>query len=788
MAGNGGSMDSWIKWALGCALGLCISAGAQATLLDSVRVADEAFLLSDSHLYRYHSVSGNVQQTDLSSQGSPVAMALDDDAVFIAYSNGRLEKRDLTGALVPDSSGGDVTRNFQDITDIALHGEKLFVAFTEGNELHVLETSDLSASNASYSLSETMQKLVPYVSGSSDLTFYSPDGVDLNLLNWPPTLVDDEVEVAQFDIAQGHGNYLETPDDLFIIDNNDGAFVVMDNGSYWSINGPYLSWIAGQEFRFLDQAEDGKWSVVRGRVAACESGDDLNWTTDLTHYSTAVSFESRSKLGSEGVIYEVAHLWGSDPKTHLFREAGLGNLVVDTVMRSEGLPFDDGKQPYSVAANAPLSIYQQVLGVSSQHVALDDESNKAYVLHQGNNRCEAAIRVFDLQTKTWASTIPLRWRPQAIAMVGGDSPDASDDKLAVVYEQSFNAYGRSQMLVSYIDVNASSPQEDPAKDFDDYGVFFSNLSTVQASRHAVLFQMEFSNEGSVITAWGPNGELDFYQDCEGSGTCSSPRDIEFWQSRAAPGEQTVLVLKAGDDVRLLQLDDFAGNVTFLDPGAGWTMTLADNFTDVEAPLVFSPGNNEFVALNLNDGAAGFQRGTPNFNQGKPEDFLPVSLQVSTWSESTQGDEDNYVLYNLSGGDPDTDAPALIQRWSMVLGSDGHFEFDNEDQVEVAGRPIMVRVVDPQEDNLLVATLHQEQVRFTPFDRSLGVTPGDDGGGDSGGDGDTGGDTDVDNPGSGNGSGGGSNGFGSSGGGATIWIIALLGLLVSRRRSPGMNHC
>ena len=113
-------------------------------------------------------------------------------------------------------------------------------------------------------------------------------------------------------------------------------------------------------------------------------------------------------------------------------------------------------------------------------------------------------------------------------------------------------------------------------------------------------------EGSVITAWGPNGELDFYQDCEGSGTCSSARDIEFWQSRAAPGEQTVLVLKAGDDVRLLQLDDFAGNVTFLDPGAGWTMTLADNFTDVEAPLVFSPGNNEFVALNLNDGAAGFK--------------------------------------------------------------------------------------------------------------------------------------------------------------------------------------
>lgn len=775
-------MDCRMKWALGCVLGLGICSVAQAALLDSVRVTDEAFLLSESHLYRYHSVSGNVQETSLSSQGSPVAMALDDDAVFIAYGNGRLEKRDLNGALVPDLSGGDVTRNFQEITDIAVHGDKLFVAFAEGNELHVLETSDLSASNASYSLSEPMQKLVPYVSASSDLTFYSPAGMDMNLLNWPPALVDDEVQVLQFDIAQGHGSYLKTPEDLFIVDNADAAFVVMDNGSYWSLDGPYLSWIAGQEFHFLDQAEDGKWSVVRDRVAACENGDDLNWTTDLTHYNTGVSFESRSKVGSGGVVYDVVHLWGSDPQAHLFREAGLGNLVVDTVMRSEGLPFDDGKQPYSVAASAPLSVYQQALGVSSQHVALDDESNKAYVLHQGNNSCEAAIRVFDLQSKAWVGTIPLRWRPKAIAMVGGDSPDASDDKLAVVYEQSFNAYGRSQMLVSYIDVNTPNPQENPATDFDDYGVFFSNLSTVQASRHAVLFQMERSNEGSIITAWGPNGELDFYQDCEGSGACSNPRDIEFWQSRAALGEQTVLVLKAGDDVRLLQLDDSAGNVAFSDPGAGWTMTLADNFTDVEAPLVFSPGNNEFMALNLNDGAAGFQRGTPNFNQGKPEDFLPVRLQVSTWSESTQGDEDNYVLYNLSGGDPDTDDPALIQRWSMVLGADGHFEFDNEDQVEVAGRPIMVRVVDPQEDDLLVATLHQGQVRFTPFDRTLGVTPGGDGDGDSGGDGDGG--TGGDNSGSGNGSGGGSNGFGSSGGGAVAWIFALFGLLFFRRRSPG----
>lgn len=766
-----------MKWALGCALWVGMSSFSQAALIDSVRVGQEAFLLSDSHFYRYSSVTRQAASTSLA--GQPVAMAVADDGIFIAYENGRLEKRDFDGNPVPDPSGGNVERNLQNITDVAFYDEKVYVAFFEGDELHELNAADLSPTGGegfpSYSLAKPMRKLVPYESAGGDLVFYSPDGVNLNILNWPAELVDDEVPVEQMDIAQGHGSYLDTPNNLFIVDNDDNAFIVMDNGSYWTLEGLYLSWIAGQEFHFLDQAEDGQWSVVRDKVVACESGAELDWTTDLIHYNTGVAFDSRSKVGSQGAVYEVVHLWGADPQAHLFREAGLGNLVVDQVMRSQGLPFDDGKQPFSVAANSPLSEFQLLVGVDDQQIALDDDHEKAYVLHQGNNRCDAMVRVYNLESKAWVSTIPLRWRPKAIAMVGGDNPDSSDDMLAVVYEQSFDTYGRSQMLVGYVDVNAASPVENPSRDFAGYGVFYSDLSTVQASRYAVLFQMERATEGSVITAWGPNGESAFYQDCEQGDSCPAPRDIDFWQSRSAPGEQSVLVLKAGDDVRLLNINEALNSVTFDAPA--WTMTLADNFEDVEAPLVFSPQDQEFLAMNLNEGAIGFQRGTPAFSEGKPEDFLPEPLFVSTWSDSLQGEEENYVLYNVSGGSADSDEPARIQRWSMVLGEDGHFEFDNEDQADVAGVPVMVRVTDSEADDLLVATLYQKQIRFTPFDRNLGTDP-DDGGGDSGGDG---GDEPGDNSGSGNGGGSNSNGFGSSGGGSVFWLFGLMILVGGLRR-------
>lgn len=764
-------MDSLIKWALGCALGVVFCSVSQAALIDSVRVGGKAYLLSDTHLYRYSSGSGTVElSTSLESNGVPIALALASDAVFIAYSNGRLEKRALNGTPVNDPVSGEaLTRNFHKITDIAVHGSNVYVSFLEGVALHELRASDLSPTagvDATYfTLSEPMQKLVPYT--ESGLTFYSPGGKDLHSLDWPSSPVDGKLPVLKEELDQEDSSYLDTPEKLFVLEGAATPGIVMDNGSLWYLEGGYAgTWIAGQEFRFLDQAQDGKWSVVRDRVTACEAGEDLNWGTDLIHYRSGAAFDSRAKVGSAGMGYEVVHLWGTNPVAHMFREDGLGELDVSISLRSEGKAFNDGNQPFNVRVSAPVTDFQLGQPDLDQHVALDDDSRKAYVLHQGDERCDAAIRVYDLKNRAWVGTIPLRWRAKAIAMVGGSSPDASDDWLAVLYERSYNRYGRSQMLASYIDVNAAVPKEDPRRDFFAYGVHYSDISIVQGTRHAVLFQMERGN-ASVITAWGPSGSYGFYQDCEEVAGCEEPRQIDFWHSRAVAAEQGKLIFRAGDDIRLLNLTE--AETTFSFGTHIWNMTLDDTVSSVEGPLHFS-SDGELLALNLDEGAALFRRGTPAFDEGKAIDFLATSLQLATWSETTQGNDGRFALYNLAGGEASSETPARIQRWLMALGQDGHFEFDNADHADVPGEPVMVEVIDLEEDNLLVASLYEDQFRFTSFDRALNVTSGDDGGGNDNGD-------------SGGGSGGGeSNPYGMSGssGGAT-WIFGLLFLLAGRLR-------
>lgn len=753
-----------MKWALGCALWVGVASVSQAALIDSVRSGQKAYLLSETHLYRYDSTSQSVELTiSLEANGVPEALALGSDALFIAYGNGRLEKRDLNGMPVNDPVSGEaLTRNFQRIADIAVQGSNVYVSFLDGEALHELQSLDLSPTagvDAPYfTLSDPMKKLVPYT--GAGLTFYSPGEKNLHALVWPSTPVDGKVPVLKEAIDQEDSSFLDTPENLFLV----GAGIVMDNGSLWNLTGGYAgTWIAGQEFKFLDQAEDGKWSVVRGRVTACEAGEDLNWSTDLVHYSQGGGFESRTKVGGINPVYEVVHLWGSEPVAHMFRENGLGMLTVSTSSRSDGAPFDDGNQPFNVAANADLTAFQLRQDSIGQHVALSDDKRKAYVLHQGDDRCDSTIRVYDLENSDWVSTIPLRWRAKAIAMVGGGSPDATDDRLAVLYERSYNRYGRSQMLASYIDVNAAAPKENPLLDFASYGVHYSNLSTVQGARHAVIFQME-KGTSSVITAWGPTGSYAVYQDCEEAPGCESPRKIEFWNSRAVLGEQAKLLFRAGNDIRMLNLTEAENTFAFGTPI--WDMTLDGTVADVEGPLQFSP-DGELFTLNLDEGAVLFRRGTAAFDEGKALDFLATPLELATWSETTQGNDSRFALYNLVGGEAGSDIPARIQRWLMVLGQDGHFEFDNADHADVPGEPVMVDVVDPVEDALLVATLSGNQFRFTSFDKTLGATPDDDDG-----------DSDA---GGGNNSGGG-NGFGSSGGGSLNWLLGALVLAAGVMRN------
>ena len=778
-------MDSLVKKALGCAFGVALCAGAQAALIDSVRVGDQAILISDTHLYLYNSTAGSVERTVALPDG-PIALAAGDSSLFVAYP-GKVEKRTLNGDVVNDPvSGGPLTRNFLSVSDIAVVEDQLYVSFLEGNALHELKVTDLSpeAGPAApyYSLAEPMEKLVPHSSGAS-LMFFSYLEKDLAALIWPSSANGDgELPILRSEVSEVSRSYLDTPEAIFVIETpSDPSYpqIFMDNGSAWTTDGVQThGWIDGQEFRFLDQSQDGQWSVVRDKIAACETGDALNWSSDLVHYDAPGEFVSRTKTGIPGEPYEVVHLWGGEPQAHLFRESAPGVLQVDVHARSAGLPYDDGKVTENITADESLSVYQLSQGVSSQHVALNDDYTKAYVLHQGDSACQAAIRVYDLVNDAWIQSIPLRWRPEAIAMVGGDNPDSSDDQLAVVYEFAFDAYGRRNILATFMDINSGSPAEDPSTDFDWYNAGYSDVSTVRATRHAVLFQVEVVQQGSVITAWTPQGVFASYEDCESGETCDQPRTISAWQSRAELGEQAGLILKAEEDIRMVQFTEDATDFTFDSPYDTHTL-LDDTVKDAQGPLLFSP-DLELFTLSLDDSTALFRKSSQAYSEGKASDFLPLSMDVATWSETKQGAENRFALYSLTGGDVEGTTAAEIQRWVMALGDDGHFEFDTSDSADLAGKPVLVRVVDPSEDDLLLATVYQDQVRFTPVNKSLTNAPefepedsgsddGDDSGSTPGGDG--GGNTPVS----------GSDFSKDGGGGSIFWLLGSLLLLAARVR-------
>lgn len=767
-------MDHLFKWASGCALGMALCAGAQAELIDSVRAGDNAYLISETHLYVYDSVS---ETTDsLALEMVPVAVDAAADGVFVAYSS-KVEKRDFDGSLLSDASGL-ISHNLNQATDILVHDTTLYAAILDGKAIWPLSTGNLDAvGGAPYMvLQEPLKRLVAYPeNGTGPLqALYSPAGSDLARLSFPVAFdADDIAQSERFAIPPGQ--QLEVPENIFFLEGATGDAILMDNGSLWSLDGTYHGWIAGREFHFLDQAEDDNWSLVRDKVIACEPEELRTWGSDLIHYDHSLRFDSREKAGTPEVLFDVVHVWGAgaNPGSHLFRESAPGTLQVRASARADGQAYDDGKVPFSVSAGAGLSGYQLQQGVKSRHVALNDDHTLAYVLHQGNATCQSMVRVYNLATNTWQSTIPLRWRADALAVVGGANPDTSDDQLAVVYEVAYDKYGRSDPLATFIDLNAGVQEEDASLDFANFGSSHHALSTVEASRHAVLFQLEVASQSdfSVITGYGPGGGLDTYIHTDSqSGQWS---EIDGWDSRAVLGEAAGLALKAGDDLSLLNFTEDETSFSF---GAVYDNGVLNETVDsVEAPLIASKDQTLF-ALNLpEESAVLFDKNGPAYDEGKPQDFLPALLGAATWSETAQGSAGYYALYNLSGGDNEGTTASVLQRWLLTLGSDGHATFSPAGQGSLAGLPVRSDIVDTANDDLLLTTVYQGQYRFTPVSSDLSDAPNFEGSSDpSAGGGDSSGDGGTDTPVSG-------SGFSSGGGGSLGLLSGLLGVLYFRSR-------
>ena len=302
-------MDHLFKWASGCALGMALCAGAQAELIDSVRAGDNAYLISETHLYVYDSVS---ETTDsLALEMAPVAVDAAADGVFVAYPS-KVEKRGFDGSLLSDASGL-IQRTLVQTTDILVHDTTLYAAFNDGDSIYQLSTSDLGAvgAEAYLTLQEPLKRLVAYpANGTGPLeALYSPAGSDLTRLSFPVVFdAEDIAQSARFAIPPGQ--QLEVPENIFFLEGATGDAILMDNGSLWSLGGTYHGWIAGREFHFLDQAEDDNWSLVRDKVIACEPEELRTWGSDLIHYDHSLRFDSREKAGTPEVLFDVVHVWG----------------------------------------------------------------------------------------------------------------------------------------------------------------------------------------------------------------------------------------------------------------------------------------------------------------------------------------------------------------------------------------------------------------------------------------------------------------------------------------------
>jgi len=337
-------MDHLFKWASGCALGMALCAGAQAELIDSVRAGDNAYLISETHLYVYDSVS---ETTDsLALEMAPVAVDAAADGVFVAYPS-KVEKRDFDGSLLSDASGL-ISHNLNQATDMLVHDTTLYAAILDGKAIWPLSTSNLDAvGGAPYMvLQEPLKRLVAYPeNGTGPLqALYSPAGSDLTRLSFPVAFdADDIAQSERFAIPPGQ--QLEVPENIFFLEGATGDTILMDNGSLWSLDGTYHGWIAGREFHFLDQAEDDNWSLVRDKVIACEPEELRTWGSDLIHYDHSLRFDSREKAGTPEVLFDVVHVWGAgaNPGSHLFRESAPGTLQVSASARADGQAYDDGK-------------------------------------------------------------------------------------------------------------------------------------------------------------------------------------------------------------------------------------------------------------------------------------------------------------------------------------------------------------------------------------------------------------------------------------------------------------
>ncbi|MDX1805151.1 MAG: hypothetical protein R3292_13860 [Alcanivorax sp.] len=762
---------SGLRW-LSAALLVLLWGQAWAQLIDSERVGSNAYLLSSNQkLFIYSQTTNSVTSIDLSGSGSaPVALDVEGSNVYIAFQD-HIEKHDLSGALVNNG-----TRNYPDVSDIAALGSKVYVSFNGGDKIAQLNAADLSltsfGASGVVSLAAPMKRLANNQSTTSTV-FYSPDKKDILALAWPPVLTKnadgsiDPVSPVTSKMNKFDTGFLADADNLYVLNN---GYVVLNNGAYWSIDPSdqtvltYQRWIDGQTVTSLDQTDDGQFSVIRPQAAACESSQDLlAWNTDLVHYQANMGFKSRTKARSPdngAVNYEIVHLWGDD--AYLFYEFN-GGVAVDIHARSEGKPFNDGNTPLVVAPGAVL----QDSAVDSRLFAVDDDARNAYFLYRGAGRCAAALQVYSLSQQQWTQSIPLRWKPDAIAMVSGDLPDSSDDKLALIYDSVFDGYGGRHPAVTFMDINAATLHEDAAADLP-YDIRFSRIGEVRGLHHAVLFQVEHSGGASVLMAKGPNGESAQYVDTEtGSGSLDEGRPIDFWGE--TDGANSVIAVMVGNALRLVNFQDSAGAFSIQNAASN---EVAVNIKPSE-PLFISPDLEWIISGAESDTnqAALFQQSV-SFGNGEPVDYLGTELGVATWSRTLQGSDPHYALYNAIGG-ASSDSQPYIQRWQLKLGSDNHLEFSNAYKAELSGEPVFLKVIDPDSDTLLLATREDNTIHFSAYAKDLNssVDIGNSGGGTAG------------QSSGGGGSRGGISlqGSSSSGGGSALLVAPFLVLLMRRRR-------
>ena len=766
---------------------------AQAEIVDSVRLGEKAFLLSDlDRLYIYDSVTGNhtsvIIEETVGNPRTPVAIAADEagENLYIAYREA-VEKRDINGEIVT-VAGDPVTRNFTNISDVAVFDNKVYVAAFNGIELRELEPLDLSDGTMNGSGLVNFPQSTPFrklliTDNSGTAEFYSPGQTSLLKMPFPPVLSsENEVDnVQEIPVSDAYSSYFEDAEGIsFLPSSADRSqdMMLLDNGFYWTSppganTWSWVGWIPGMEFHSVDVAEDGNYSVVRNALFACETEQGRNWDTDLINYQGRSTFSGRTK---EVGNFTAVHLWGegNNPESHLFSDQS-GSLVVKRHSRNDGQPFDDGNVPIAVPTSAPMQEE-----VSSQHVTVDDEGLYAYVLYQGpEESCGSNVFVYSLASDRYVASIPLRWRANAIAVVGGSQATASDDKLGVVYEFGYNRYGRSQPLATYIDLDGSVFEETDSQDYDGYDVLYRDLSLVRASRHALLFQLEMSTEASVITAYHRNGGTSFYEELgsfadDDDFDPSNPEEIDFkaidlWGLGKPGPAKYMAVLSRGSNDLLKIL-----NVTDTDT----VFSFGTVFDDVELPSKLNPalpfevepdGKKILVGAETNnDPSQAMLFSFPeSFSFGEPEDYLATPSRVSAWSAEDQGPAGTSALYSadvakIDPGTGDVTTRPKLQRWQLKLGADNHFEFDNAFSAELAGDPVFLQVLDPSEDSFILGYRQDDSITFRLFSKDLGVaeTPDGDGGNSGGG-------------------GSGGNGFGSSGGGALLYLPLLL-ILIRRR--------